>query len=67
MSRLLSMNSDDLRDLADGIDLLTKARKTYGVGVTAYGNADVAVGENVVSIRWDDEMCRYVVDDRNGS
>lgn len=66
MSAPLNLSAEQLRDLSDALDTLTRVRRDHAVDVAPYGNTDIGIGDNTISVKWDNDRDQYVIDDRNG-
>ena len=72
MSAPLILTADELRDLASGLDALSKVRRDFKVGPSSYSpgvTIHAAADDITLSITWRDDLGygQYVIEDRYGS
>jgi hypothetical protein len=74
MSAPLVLSAADLHNLANGLDAMTRARRSFGVGPGEYDpSISINVTGDVINlrVRWhidtETETGEYVIDDRYGS
>lgn len=66
MSAPLKLNAYQLRNVADFLDAMSKARMATGVSVTPFAPANCSIDDTPFDVSWNADLERYEIDDRIG-